>query len=148
MAAEKLVPGTRRMEWEKPGEHRHYSWDAPIEVQAARVGELRLLANPKVPRQWSFSLLLRAEEVYRWDVRPKPSGHENPPGCPPGFPNKVPEREHEHVWVEGLACKCARPLGGLAASDHCGIFEAFCTRTHVRFEPEYIAPEAFEQMPL
>jgi hypothetical protein len=153
MAAEKVVPGTtadggsRRMVWEKPEPDRYF-WRAPIEVEAARVGELFLFANPNFARAWTFKLSLQAEDVYRWDLRPGPSGHNNPPDCPEDFPRKVREAEHEHIWVADLDLKCARPLEGLSTSDHREIFALFCTRTRVRFEPEYVAPQAFEQLEL
>lgn len=150
MAAEKVVPGhtgggkSRVMAWEKPGRDQYF-WRAPVEIDAARVGWFFVFANPSLPRWWNFKLSLRDEEVYRWDIRPMTGGHDNPPGCPDGFPPKAPEKEHEHVWVEGLDLRCAHPLDGLTTSDHRAIFDSFCHRTHVRFEPTYVAPEAFEQ---
>lgn len=153
MSADKVVPArtasgaTQLMSWERPQPDRAI-WRAPIEVQAARVGELFLRVNPSFARSWTYKLSLGREEVVRWDVRPLPSGHNNPPGCPDGFPGKVREPEHEHVWVESLDLRCARPLEGLDTSDHRAIFEEFCERTRVRFEPVYVAPEAFEQLEL
>ena len=153
MTAEKVVTGqtargtTRIMDWQR-GEPDNAIWRVPVEIQAAQVGELFLRANPNLPRHWTFKLLLRREEVIRWDVRPRPGGHNNPPGRPEGFPGKVPEPEHEHLWVEHLDLKCARPLEGLRASEHRAILETFCERTHVRFEPPYVAPQAFEQLEL
>jgi hypothetical protein len=144
MAAEKVVPGSASMEWRKP-EPSRYMWDGPIEIQAARVGTIFLFANPHFPRYWIFKLTFRGEDVYRWDIRPMPGGHDNPPGRPAGYPKSVPEPEHEHVWHERMALRCARPLAGLATSDHRAIFEAFCGRTHVRFGPDYVAPQAYEQ---
>lgn len=153
MAAEKVVRGVttggapRRIEWQKPEPDRYF-WRVPVEVDAAYVGELMLFANPNFPRSWHFKLILRDEEVCRWDVAPPPTKHSNPPGRPDGFPGKVYDAEHEHVWVEGLDLKCARPLEGFSSSDHRAIFEAFCDRTNVRFEPDYVAPQAFEQLEL
>lgn len=153
MTADKVVPGqtasgpTQLMSWQRP-EPDNAIWRAPIEIQAARVGELFLRVNPSLPRAWTYKLLLGREEVVRWDVRPSPGGHNNPPGRPSEFPSKVPEPEHEHVWIEDLDLRCARPLEDLAASDHRAIFEEFCRRTRVRFEPEYVAPDAFEQLEL
>lgn len=153
MAAEKVVPGqkgggTRRvMNWEKPSRDRYY-WQAPLEVEAAQVGAFFVFVNPNFARAWCFKLSLRDEEVCRWDVRPLDAGHSNPATCPAAFPGRVTEREHEHAWVEGLDLKCARPLDDLASSGHRAIFEVFCKRTDVRFEPEYVAPEAFEQLEL
>jgi hypothetical protein len=147
MIAEKVVPASAVMEWEKP-EPQRYLWGAPIEVSAQRVGDLRLFVNPNFERAFHFKLRLHGEDVYRLDVRPLRGGHDNPPGRPEGFSKRVPDPVHEHIWVEGLALLCARPIDGLETSDHRAIFEAFCVRTHVRFDPEYIAPQAFEQSQL
>lgn len=153
MAAEKVVRGVTagdaplRMVWQKPEPDRYF-WRAPVEVEAARVGELMLFVNPNFARSWFFKLILRDEDVYRWDVAPPPKKHSNPPDRPEGFPGKVYDLEHEHVWVEALDLKCARSLEGFSSSDHRGMFFAFCDRTHVRFEPHYVAPQAFEQLEL
>jgi hypothetical protein len=153
MAADKVVPGRmgggarRKMAWEKPAPDRYF-WQAPLEIEAGRVGDLFLFANPNFARSWVFKLILRGEDVFRWDVRPLPGGHNNPPGRPVGYPGKVREAEHEHTWVEGLDLRCAQPLRGFESSDHRAIFEEFCRRTRVRVEPAYVAPEAFEQLEL
>ena len=147
MRALKVVPSTANMEWDKPEPHR-YLWSAPIEVDAQLVGELRLFSNPNFERAWHFKLRLHSDDVYRLDVRPDPGRHSNPPNRPEGFPRVVVEPEHEHVWIEGLDLRCARPVPGLEVSDHRGILEAFCSRTNVRFEPVYVAPQAFEQTQL
>lgn len=144
MAADKVVPADAQMIWSKP-EPSRYLWNAPIEVAAQLVGRLYLFSNPSLPRRWHFKLRLHSADVYRLDVRPIPGGHDNPPGRPDGFPKSVPDPVHEHVYVEGLDLRCARPVPGLEASDHRAIFEAFCARTNVRFDPVYVAPQAFEQ---
>lgn len=106
MAAEKVVPrrsGRRlwRMTWDSlaPGRYR---LRAPVEVGAIRVGELFVWLNATLERNWTLKLSLRRDEVYRWDFQEPPCSHTNPPGgvCPPGFPRKVPECEHEHVWAQ------------------------------------------------
>ena len=112
-------------------------WRGPIEVEARTVGELFLFVNPQHERAWLFKLILHNEEVYRWDVRPLPAGHNNPPGCPEGFPRKVRAPEHEHVWIEGIDCNCARPLDGIDPSSHEHMFVEFCKRTKVAFQPGY-----------
>ncbi len=147
LAAEKLVSAHVVMKWEKPEPNR-YLWNAPIEMKAQLVGRLHLFANPNFGRSWHFKLRLHTEDVYRLDVRPVRGGHSNPPGRPPGFPGAVPEPVHEHVWIDGLDLMCARPVPGLDASDHRATFEAFCSRTNVRFSPGYVAPQAYEQAQL
>jgi hypothetical protein len=144
MAASKVVPDGAPMVWRKP-EPSRYMWRGPIEIGAVRVGSIFLFANPHFARAWFFKLIFRDEDVYRWDVRPLPSGHSNPPNRPSGYPGNVPEEEHEHRWHEGLDLKCARPLAGLGGSDHRGTLAAFCMATNVRFGPSYVVPQAYEQ---
>ena len=141
------VVRARVMEWEKPAPDR-YLWTAPIEVDATRVGQLFLFVNPNLPRAWIFKLSLHGEEVLQWHVKPGPSGHNNPPDRPEGFDRKVREPEHEHVWIEGLDCRCARALEGFSTSDHRAIFEAFCEKANIDFQPDYVAPRAYEQLTL
>jgi hypothetical protein len=133
------------MTWQAPTPER-YLCRAPLEVDAVRVGELFLFINPAFDRSWSFTLSLRGEQVSRWDVKPTVSGHNNPRrGCPEGFGRKVRKPEHEHVWVEGLDCRCARaledvdtsnPQGRREASRSCGpIGQRHRCASHRRIEP-------------
>jgi hypothetical protein len=152
MAAMKVVPrrsGRRvwRMTWASPAPGR-YQLRAPVEVEAARIGELYVWLNASLERHWTFKLRLHREDVYRWDFAEPPCKHSNPPVgvCPPGFPRKVRECEQEHVWVEGWDLKCARRLEGFSTSGFREIFIAFCDRTHIDFQPEYVAPLALAQL--
>lgn len=146
MAADKVVPadqanGTpRRMAWKQPSPTR-YLFRAPIEVAAALVGELILFVNPNFERSWFYKLNLHDEEVFRWDMKPKPSGHNNPRrGCPAGFPRKVRAPEHEHIWVPSMNCDCAVALNDVDTSTHERMFVEFCGRTKLAFGPSYVAP--------
>lgn len=148
MAARKVVPARtdddklRRMTWESPSPER-YLCRAPLYVDAVRVGQLTLFINPAFDRSWSFNLSLRGEMVFRWDAKPTPSGHNNPRrGCPEGFERKVRKPEHEHVWVEGLDCDCARDLpDDVDTSSHERMFEEFCKRSNVQIDAEYDQPQ-------
>jgi hypothetical protein len=152
MGAAKVVPrrsGRRawRMTWDNlaPGRYR---CRAPVEVDAAHVGELNIWLNASLDRHWSLKLRLHNEEVYRWDFAQPPCNHNNPRVgvCPPGFPRKVRECEQEHVWVKDWDLKCARPLEGFATSGFREIFVAFCDRTSIDFQPDYVAPLALAQL--
>lgn len=150
MAAEKLVPGdpSVAMKWAAPVPSRRL-WRGPVEMEGRRMGEVILLANPSLPRAWTYKLDYRGEKVYRIDVRPSQARHRNPRACPARFPSgKVRSREHEHCYVAGLDCDCARPLEGFEASDHRAILDEFCRRAHIRFRPGYASPLLFAQMQL
>jgi hypothetical protein len=135
------------MTWENlaPGRFRVR---APIEVNAARVGELYIWLNATLERHWSLKLRFRREDVFRWDFAEPPCKHSNPRAgvCPPDFPRKVRECEQEHVWIEGWDLRCARRLDGLGTSAFREIFDAFCERTKIEFQPDYVAPLALAQM--
>jgi hypothetical protein len=148
MQAEKVVPGSMPISWAQPSGGGHAMWRGPVEVDGARVGEVVLLVNPALERGWYFKLSFRGEEVYRLEAKNQLCNHNNPRNRPDGFPSNVAEPTHEHVYIEGLDCRCAQPLGNLASSDHAAIFEWFCTRTHVRIEPPYTAPSIPYQMPM
>lgn len=150
MLAEKVVPGTEPMTWAQPGkgEASPAMWRGPVEIDAARVGELLLFINPALEREWKFILNCRGEQVYRVDVRNKLARHSNPYNRPPGYPAKVTAPVHEHCYAEGYGCDCARPLADLDSSGHAAIFDWFCTRTHVRIEPPYSFPDIPFQMPM
>jgi hypothetical protein len=66
--------------------------------------------------------------------------HPNPANPPAGFPRNVPERVHEHVYVEGLDLRCARPLEDQAIVNHAHMFRTFCGMTRLTFEPPYAPP--------
>lgn len=147
MAVEKVVPGNTAtpMKWAAPVPTRRI-WRGPVEVAGGRVGEIFLLANPSLPRAWTFKLDYHGEKVYRIDVKPAAARHCNLRACPEGFPNKVRNREHEHVYVEGLSDACARPIEGFESSDHRAIFDEFCRRARIVFNPAYISPLLLAQM--
>ena len=154
MAAEKTVPSTlptgkpRYMEWQQP-EPTRCLWRTPVERDGIQVGELMLFLNPQLERAWHFKLVLHGEEVYRWDVRPSPSGHNNPvAGCPDGFPRKIRGREHEHVWAPDLECNCACDLdASIDTSTHERMFVEFCARTNLVCGPAYAAPMPDRELP-
>lgn len=148
MAAQKIVPSATRggqvvsMSWQVVNDER-VRWTAGVEVDAARVGQLFLFVNPQFERAWLFKLSLHAEEVLQWHARPLPSGHNNPvSGCPEGFARKVRSANHEHIWVENLDCRCARPIENFDLSTHERMFRSFCDRALIRFEPTYQTPPA------
>ena len=145
MAADKVVR-ERPMDWQTR-RSGHRWWRGPVEVDGHRVGEVYLNANPALPRAWNFKLLLRGVDVYRIDVRPGPSGHCNT-ACPAAFPRKVREPEHEHFYVEGLGCRCARPIEGIEAASDPEVFDLFCERTRLAFEPPYTSPFVHAQLQL
>jgi hypothetical protein len=145
MAAAKVVPGSHVMAWHQPVPSRSL-WRGAVEVEAARVGEVILITNPAIARAWHFKLDYRGEEVYRIDCRSGRIRHTNPANRPNGFDPKVLDGVHEHVYVETLGCDCARGMPRLATSDHAAIFNEFCTRTHVLFQPTYRPPQAFHQL--
>ena len=148
MAAEKVVPSVGQvMHWTTPVESKSL-WRGSVEVDAHRVGEIIVSACPALPRAWHFKLCFHGDEVYRIDSASGPCRHSNPRNRHASFPGKVSDIVHEHIYVEGLDCKCARGLPDLAASGHDAIFEEFCTRARLRFEPEYRPPQTFHQIPM
>jgi hypothetical protein len=139
MACQKRVSRReRRMEWSMRGDYAA-QWTAPVEVEAASIAQLFLHVLTNQPRYWLFKLRLGGEEVYSWHIRPIRGGHKNT-GCPREFPPSVREPEHEHLWVDGLGCKCAKPLKGVSDTDHRETFAKFCTRARLDFEPPYEPP--------
>jgi hypothetical protein len=126
------------MAWTMRGDYAA-QWTAPVEVDAEAVAQLYLDVLTNETRHWRFKLRLAGEDLYRWDIRPTRGGHKNT-GCPRGFPASVPEAEHEHLWVEGLRCKCAKPLKGVSDTNHRDTFAKFCARTRLEFEPPYEQP--------
>ncbi len=126
------------MDWAMRGDYAA-QWTAPVEVESEAVAQLFVHVLTNQPRYWRFKLRLAGEEVYRWDIRPKRGKHKNT-SCPRGFPATVPEPEHEHLWIEGLGCKCAKPLKGISDTNHRETFAKSCTRVRLEFEPQYEAP--------
>lgn len=143
MAADKVVP-ERPMKWgtRKSG---HRWWRGPLEVGGHRVGEVYFNANPALPRSWTFKTIFHGTEVYRLDVHSGPSGHCNT-ACPDDFPRKVRTAEHEHVYIEGLGCKCARPIAGIETASDPEVFALYCERTRLTFEPTYTSPFVYAQL--
>lgn len=130
--------GAREMRWRSHNQNQA-DWDAPLEVDAVTVGNVYLFVSPLMARQWLFKLHLHGEEVFGWHIRPIFGNHSNPKGCR-GFPAKVREPEHAHYWIEGVGCKCAKPLKGLGGCSHEETLARFCTATRLEFEPAYHEP--------
>lgn len=139
MAARKVVPGDAPIAWEERGPSQTL-WQAPVEVEAAQVGNLTLFINPQFPRRWTYKLSLHGNEVYRVDVKPQPVRHSNPSGRPSGCPGKVTSSEHEHRWHYGFGLRCAYPLDALADAGYERILEEFCLRANIDFGPLYAPP--------
>jgi hypothetical protein len=143
MAADKVAPGLGRG-------GRPFRWDErntwanvrqPVEVDAAQVGEVVLVASVETPQHWTFSLRYRGVEVYRLDVRPTQNlgNHTNPANRPAGFPRKV-SAPHEHVYVEDLDLKCAQSVDASRVTNHEQAFGLFCERARLSFEDDYQPP--------
>jgi hypothetical protein len=110
-----------------------------VHACGARIGEVYLHANPTFDRHWCFKLSIHGEELYRMDVRPQLVRHRNV-GCPKRFEGKVRAPEHEHVYVEVLGCNCAQALDGLSGAGYGEVFEAFCGKANLDFQPDYDPP--------
>jgi hypothetical protein len=123
-------------------------WRGPIEIAAVRVGEVLMFVNPALERAYKFMLTCHETQVYRLEVSEGVCRHSNPANRPSSFPAKVVTPNHEHVYVEGLDCRCARPVDALDTSDHRAIFNWFCNRTCVHIDPDYSAPSLPFQMPM
>lgn len=128
MSALKTVPGKEPLTWQT--RHTWANCRCPVEVEAAEVAQMVLVASLEIPEHWVFELRLHGDPVYRVDVRPV-GNHPNPINRPDGFPRKVPEKVHEHVYVEGLSDRCARPLEDQSIGDHAAMFERFCARSRL-----------------
>jgi hypothetical protein len=138
MATEKVVPGSQTsFMWSENNAWANYR--CPLEVKAAQVGELSFVASLEVPEWWSFEITYRGEFAYRIDVRPV-GNHPNPRNRPAGFPKKVPEVVHEHVYVEGLNDRCARPLADQSVGTHLEMFDRFRGIADVTCERLYVTP--------
>ena len=150
MSADKRVPNGGEMRWQEAGgkSRAQAYWRGLVEVEAVAVGTVYLHLNRQFLRRWTYKLSLHGVDVYRIDVRTAPARHSNPPGCPDGFPRRVTEPEHEHVWVQGLDLRCARSLDGLAGAAHRQVFDEFCKRARLTVEPVYSDPPADVQLEL
>ena len=108
------MPG---MAWTRASADR-VIWRAAIERDGAIAhgSSLILSATVALPRDCSYTLRYRHEDVLRWDFTEPPCRHPNIKRlCPRDeFPPKVTCLEHEHRYVEGGDLKCAVPLGGMA----------------------------------
>jgi hypothetical protein len=140
MAADKIAPaGGRPFRWDESNTWANVRH--PVEVNAAQVGEVLLVASVETPRHWTFGLSYRGVPVYRLDVRPTQNlgNHPNPANRPTGFPKKVPT-PHEHVYVEDLDLRCAQSVDARRVTNHAQAFDLFCERAGLRFEDEYQPP--------
>ncbi|HYP54683.1 MAG TPA: hypothetical protein VEQ41_00055 [Solirubrobacterales bacterium] len=144
LAAKKVALGEGPVDWEHKTPELA-TWSAIVEVDAVRKGEVRLVANPRVDRAWSFMLLLHKTAVYRLEDQPPPARHLNR-GCPESFPRRIGCEPHEHVWIRGRDLHCARPVDSLRDGDHHDFFKAFCERANLEFQSEYRPPEPPMQM--
>ena len=54
------------MTWAEPAPGRYQFW-APLEVDAVRLGELRIWLNATLERNWTLKLRL-GEDIFRWDL--------------------------------------------------------------------------------
>jgi hypothetical protein len=137
MAAQKSVPAGGAMDWQQRSPWA--SCRFPVEVSAAQVGELILITSIEIPEKWSFVLTFRGDEVYLLHVRPI-GNHRNPENRPAGFPRKVPEKVHAHIYVEGSGMTCAKPAADQGISNHQEMLSRFCDLAHLAFGPEYRSP--------
>lgn len=137
MAAPKVVPA-QTMAWAEPS-NREAHWSGGLEVESVRRGNIFLRVNLAVERHWTFKIRYQGEEVYQLDVRPPPSSHPNPRGRPEGFERRVTCPQHEHVFRVGLGLRCARALPDLNG-DFFSVFQDFCCRGRITFEPDYEPP--------
>jgi hypothetical protein len=137
-----------RMRWVTRNVHTRRC-HVPIEADAIRVGELILIVNVALARQWIFKLLRRQAEILRWDLVTGPARHRNPKACGPHFPRTVRDLEHEHVWRERTGLLCAAPLEGFATATHRQALDAFSDRANITLLTPYEPPPPLgEQMTL
>lgn len=141
LAASKEVAGDSRLSWRRRSEAVRMA-RVPVELHAVEIGEVLLTVNVAHARWWSFKFTVRGVEVRRWDFQPPgaPCRHSNPPARPVGWPGKVRQPEHEHVYLEGLATECARPLDGAMHLDHHEAYARFCDAINVDPKASYVAP--------
>jgi hypothetical protein len=150
LAADKVVPGARQIEWEK-GDPTRVFWTHAVQVDGAQLGLVRFHVNAQLPRSWLFKLLLHRAEVYRLDVKPTLANHGNGPKRrrPAGFPRKVTDPEHEHIWHEDHQnMDLALGITELRGSSHEECMREFCKRARIDFEPIYTDPTKGVQLPL
>jgi len=81
LTAEKSVSASERLRWVRRNEAVVVS-RAGVSSGGATVGELVLIVRVVVPRNWTFKLLRRGDEVVRWALTAPPARHSNPPGRP------------------------------------------------------------------
>ncbi len=91
-------------------------WRAPVERGGVVRGQsIVLTVTVSLPRDWSYTLRYRDEDVLRWDFTMPPCNHSNSRRlCPRAeFPPKVADLEHEHRYVPSGNLRCVVPLDGM-----------------------------------
>lgn len=93
-------------------------------------GELVLVHHLRTPRHWAFKLIWNGTEVYRWDFKPlsEPVRHTNPVRRPPGFPRRVTDRVHEHIFSPDHEMSLAKALPGEDHGHFQDALDAFLAR--------------------
>lgn len=146
LALRKEIPSSRRASWGKRSEHVRTA-RLPVFSSGVQRGELLLVFHLDHARHWTFKLLRLGSEVLRWDAQPPPHSHSNPSSRPAGWPRKLRDCDHEHVWHPLLEMRLARPSPELeAAPDHAAAFVAFCERANIDPNNAYQPPPAGEQL--
>jgi hypothetical protein len=143
LLADKMVRRPSAMRWTRIT-NDHLAAAFHVEVDEIAVGSLRLVHLSAVPRHYNMNLELDSEQVCMWHV--KEFGKHRNRGCPDGFPGRVQNKPHEHVWVAGRGVECIREIGGIDGLTPEESLRVFCERLSIEFRPEYVAPVFADQL--
>lgn len=117
-----------------------FRWRGPVEVGGLQEGEVFLIAQQDKDLRWTFKLDYQGEPVYRLEVRPNANSHSNPAVPRDGFPAKVRDLVHEHMYVEGWGTDYARPVQCDKPSRHEDMLAVFCRLARITFRIPCNAP--------
>jgi len=115
-----------------------------VEVESVSVGELSIVHTSALPRHYNLGLDLQGETVFMWHIHDV--GKHRNKNCPDGFPGRVTNRPHQHVWVAGRGTDCVKEIDEIDGQSPQEVLALFCERLFIRFEPAYAAPIIADQL--
>jgi hypothetical protein len=143
LLAAKTVKRPAAMRWVRVTQD-HLRASFHMEVDSVSVGELSIVHTSALPRHYNLNLDLQGETVCMWHIRD--FGKHRNKNCPGGFPGRVKNRPHQHVWVAGRATDCVKEIEGLDGQSPQETLALFCERLSIEFGPPYAPPIIADQL--
>ena len=143
LLAAKTVKRPAAMRWVRVTQD-HLRASFHVEVGSVSVGELSIVHTSALPRHYNLNLDLQGETVCMWHIRD--FGKHRNRNCPDGFPGRVKNRPHQHVWVAGRGTDCVKEIEGLDGQSPPETLAPFCERLSIEFRPPYAPPIIADQL--